>query len=126
MANAAQSHAHNLARSPARGERFRISSGLGGTFDVRVKKVVEGFVEVRIDEPRNPDFHGHPMRVAISALAPIPRLFEVRTRVGKTTGKPDDFLRWATVDTRERAEAEAEQAGYYKQCHPIEIVEVEG
>jgi len=64
--------------------------------------------------------------VPVERLAPIPRRFEVRTRVGKLTGKPDDFLRWSTVDTREQAEQDAKQAGYYKPCHPIQIVEVEG
>lgn len=111
---------------PQVGKRYRMLSGMGGSFDVRVVAVGESVAEVKVDMPRNPDWHAYSMSVPIERLAPIPRRFEVRTRVGKTTGKPDDFLRWSTVDTRERAEEEAKQAGYYKQCHPIQIVEVEG
>jgi len=111
---------------PQPGARFRMPSGMGGSFDVRVHAIAEGMVEVRVDEPRNPDWNGYPMTVKPDVLAPIPRRFEIRTRIGKTTGKPDDFLRWATVDTMEQAEEEARQAAHYPACHPIKIVEVEG
>lgn len=111
---------------PQVGARFRIPSGMGGSFDVRVRALADGMVEVCIDEPRNPDWNGYPMKVKPDLLAPIPRRFEIRTRVGKTTGKPDDFLRWATVASMEEAQREAAQAAFYPACHPIKIVEVEG
>lgn len=108
------------------GKRYRMPSGMGGSFDVRVISITDGIAHVRVDSPRNPDWHGHPIKVAVKALSHIPRLFEVRTRVGKLTGKSDDFLRWATVATRELADEEARQAAHYPQCHPISVVEVEG
>lgn len=107
------------------GGRYRIPSGLGGSFDVRVQSIKDGVANVLIDEPRNPDWNGHQMSVAITALAPIPRKFQVRTRVGKLNGKPDDYLCWATVATREIADEEARQAAYYPACHPIKVVEIE-
>ncbi len=109
------------------GQRYRMDSGLGGTFDVRLLRLTEeSGAQVRIDEPRNPDWHGWTFCVSPGELRPIRRLWQVRTRVGTLTGEPDDFLSWGRYASRPEAEAAAERASAYPSSLPVRIVEIEG
>lgn len=107
------------------GARFRIPSGLGGSFDVILLTLtVESGATVRVDEPLNPDFHNWTTCVAPRLLRPIPVEFQVRTRVGKSTGGPDDYLGWGRYPTMAAAEQGRTEAAAYPACHPIQIVPV--
>jgi hypothetical protein len=109
------------------GRRYRTASGMGGSFDVTLLSLTpESGATVRVDEPRNPDWNGYTFCVPPDALGPIPRLWQVRTRIGAITGQDDDFMSWGKYPTRAEAETGAKAAGAYIACHPIAIVEVDG
>jgi hypothetical protein len=111
----------------ALGSRYRVPSGLGGSFDVILLSLDDqNGATVRVEEPRNPDWHAYTFCTAPANLKPIPRLWQVRTRVGSVSGEPDDFLSWGKYPQRHEAEAAAKAAGRFPACHPIKIAEIDG
>lgn len=107
------------------GKIYRTESGLGGTFDVELLSLADDRAAVRVHEPRNPDWNGYHFTTRPDALRPIPRVWQVRTRVGKTTGAADDFLSWGRFPSKAEADAAAEAARAYPKCHPVQIVEID-
>lgn len=106
------------------GHRYRVPSGLGGVFDVRLLSITEeSGATVRVDMAGNPDWHNWTVCCDPAELRPIPTRYQVRTRVGAERG---DYLSWGRFDTRAEAEAAAERARTYPACHPVAIVPVEG
>lgn len=100
---------------------YRVPSGMGGVFDVRLVSIEGAIANVRVDSPRNLDWHRYAFQIAISELKEIPTLFEVRTRV-----RDDGHLAWGRYPTPEEAEKEAESARKYPACHPVQVVPVAG
>lgn len=118
------SHAANLIK----GRRYRISSGLGGSFDVQVAQInADGSLTLVVDEPLNPDWNGYRIPCADPAtLRELPHRYRVATRVGALSTGPDDYLSWGVFDTHAEAEAAATAASRYPSCHPVVIMDVIG
>lgn len=104
------------------GARYRVPSGMGGVFDVRLLAVDGATASLSVDSPRNPDWHGWRFSAPVAELGPIPILFEVRTR----SLVREQGLVWGRYPTREEAERAAERARAYPSCHPVSIAPVEG
>lgn len=103
------------------GALYRCPSGMGGTFDVRLTALDGRVANVRVDCPRNPDWHRYAFKIETAKLYEIPQLEEVRTRVSG-----DEYFVWGRYADRVKADAAAADAAKYPKCHPIEIVTVAG
>jgi hypothetical protein len=103
------------------GELYRVASGMGGIFDVRLVSIDDRTANVRVESPLNPDWHGYAFRTGVGELKDIPILYEVRTRV-----TADGHLGWGRYSTSDEAEAAAQRARTYPACHPVQIVPVKG
>lgn len=103
------------------GELYRVPSGMGGIFDVRLVSIEDRTSNVRVDSPLNPDWHGYAFQTAIGDLKENPTLYEVRTRV-----RDDGHLTWGRYPTPAEAEKAAESARKYPACNPVEVVPVPG
>ncbi len=108
-------------QSMALGGLYRVPSGMGGIFDVRLVSIDGATANVRVDSPRNPDWHRYAFQIAISELKEIPTLFEVRTRV-----RDDGHLTWGRYPTTLEADKAAESARKYPACHPVQVAPVAG
>jgi hypothetical protein len=105
------------------GGRYRIPSGMGGVFDVRLVALDGATAHVRVDMKPNPDWHGVPLTCAAVDLYPIPKRFQVRTRV--TGSGEGQFLSWGSYPDKAEAQREADRANTYPSCRPVHIVMVE-
>lgn len=103
------------------GELYRVPSGMGGIFDVRLVSIVGPTANVRVESPLNPDWHGYAFQTGVGDLKDIPILYEVRTRV-----RDEGYLGWGRYPTPAEAEKAAESARKYPACHPVQVVTVKG
>lgn len=113
---------HPNANPLTLGRRYRIPSGMGGSFDAVLLSITdESGCTLRVDEPRNPDWHRYVVTCDPADVRPIPQLFEVRTRC-----KGPDHLTWGRYPTQDEATTAKAAAEKYPACHPVRVVKVEG